>query len=237
MTQIDYVSGVTVTSTFNDFDIITETFTVNDSVTRRIATINIGDYAGFTPYEVTLTETVAAYVVETLQGAGISDGEYLTLIGPTTFTSTVTVASGQAPYYYDARPPSSATQCYPTSVSIETGTARQVTYATQEILTAASDAPAKTIWKTSTELLGPAYNEDPVGMEPGQFCGGLCGFCNLYYPTVSVYYWPVPSPNTACLTSSTAAPSYPGLNARVLHPHPRSLANNDSILVSNGIRL
>ena len=106
MTQIEYVSGATVTSTFNDYDIITETFTVNGSATRRMATINIGAYVGFTTYEVTLTETVAAYVVETLQGAGLSDGEYLTLTGPTTFTSTVTVASGQLDYYYDVKPSS-----------------------------------------------------------------------------------------------------------------------------------
>ena len=222
-------------STVNNYVIITENATVSGTFTSWTATINIGVYGTRTPDVRTLTQTVPAYVVQTLQGADLPSGKYLILTGPTTFTTTATILPNEAGYFYDVKAPSSATQCYPISAYIETGTARQVTYAMQQVYTTASNAPPETIWVTSTELLGPEYGKSPHGMEPGQYCGGVCGFCELFYPDVSVFYWPVPSPNTACLTSTASAQS--SLNARALYASPRGLPGNDSILVSDGFTL
>ena len=49
----------------------------------------------------------------------------------------------------------------------------------------------------------------PGDQVPGLRCAGLCGYCAVLFPTVSVLYWPVASPNTACLSTvtSTQAPS------------------------------
>ena len=38
---------------------------------------------------------------------------------------------------------------------------------------------------------------DPVEIYHGK--GDCCGPCNIYFPTVALYYWPVASPNTSCL--------------------------------------
>lgn len=37
---------------------------------------------------------------------------------------------------------------------------------------------------------------------PGAICGGSCGHCRVFAPTVYVYYWPVAEPNTACLSTT-----------------------------------
>ena len=46
---------------------------------------------------------------------------------------------------------------------------------------------------------------DPLPPDPAVVCFGACGRCEILFPTVHVYYWPVPSPNTACLTAQYAA--------------------------------
>ena len=58
---------------------------------------------------------------------------------------------------------------------------------------------------------------------PGMSCEELCGYCRLFFPTVSVFYWPVESANTACLASgnstpSTAAPHDPRVTAKRRSP-------------------
>ena len=180
------------------------------------------------------------------------------LAGPTTFVSVFTEGSdlvGEG--VFAAAPPTSATQCYGTGVTTQPG--RYVTYAEEvtfitgpETVTQTSfDASGHTIYITNTytaatsifttitTILGPLPNEDPDGALPGEVCGGLCGACNLYYPTVNVYYWPVASPNTACLVSATTTTSA-SVIARDIYGYPaipRQLSGNASTLVSNGFTL
>ena len=63
-----------------------------------------------------------------------------------------------------------------------------------------------TVYCTMTDHLvapqfvgGPLYNPPKP---PGQRCGGQCGSCMLFYPLVTVHYWPVSDANTACLSAS-----------------------------------
>ena len=53
---------------------------------------------------------------------------------------------------------------------------------------------------------------------PGDVCGGKCGICQLYFPTVYVYYWPVSSPNTACLGT-------PNSSLTAMDVQPRGLSS------------
>ena len=87
------------------------------------------------------------------------------------------------------------------------------------------------------------------GYAPGVICGGLCGDCKVFFPEVFVYYWPVASPNTACLDSTTqasaitAAPAVPSgsVLARNIPVQARGLSGvsgSDGTLVnSNGFTL
>jgi len=96
---------------------------------------------------------------------------------------------------------------------------------------------------TLTTVLLPFVNigEGPLGGNaPGAVCGGRCGFCQLYFPTVYVYYWPVPSPNTACLSSSTDGVATARFNSSIMVVKPRSLVKDSpdaSTIVFNGFTL
>ena len=146
-----------------------------------------------------------------------------------------------------------------------TGTERYLTYAQQltvitpgDVLTSftftsGSYSPiydtksvATTIVSTITTLLGPGPDTDPNGAVPGEICGGVCGACNIFFPSVSVYYWPVTSQNTACLAGNSAAASSAAVSLtaravdaypRGLEAHPRALNGNESILVLDGFTL
>ena len=61
-----------------------------------------------------------------------------------------------------------------------------------------------TVYITYTTVLIQFYGRNPPLREveaPGAVCGGSCDYCGLYFVTVYVYYWPVPSPNTVCQSS------------------------------------
>ena len=212
----------------------------------------------YTPVVFTYTNTVAAGLTETLVGPENTQDVTFVLAGPTTFISVFTVGSNLAGEgVFAAAPPTSATQCYGTGVTTQPG--RFVTYAEEVTFIAGPETVTKTtydtlghtvyitntytaattIFTTITTVLGPPPDTDPAGAEPGEVCGGLCGACNLYYPTVNVYYWPVASPNTACLVSATTtAPA--SVIARDIYGYPvipRQLSGNASTLVSNGFTL
>ncbi|MCJ1292664.1 hypothetical protein MMC34_004217 [Xylographa carneopallida] len=63
----------------------------------------------------------------------------------------------------------------------------------------------------------------PYGSRVGQVCAGECGFCQIYFPTVFVYYWPVPSPNDACLGESESVAANVSLTVRDRIIVPRNL--------------
>ncbi|MCJ1284959.1 hypothetical protein MMC26_004296 [Xylographa opegraphella] len=209
----------------------------------------------YTPIIFTYTNTVAAGLTETLVGPDNTQDVTFVLAGPTTFVSVFTEGSNLAGEgVFAAAPPTSATQCYGTGVTTQPG--RSVTYAEEVTVIAGPETvtqttydtsghtihitytytAATTIFTTITTVLGPPPDTDPAGAEPGQVCGGICGACNLYYPTVNVYYWPVASPNTACLVSATTT-APPSVMARDIYGYPvipRQLHGNASTLVSNG---
>ena len=214
--------------------------------------------APYTPIVFTYTNTVAAGLTETLVGPNNTQDVTFVLAGPTIFISVFTEGSNLAGEgVFAAAPPTSATQCYGTGVTTQPG--RSVTYAEEVTFIAGPETvtqttydtsghtiyitntytAATTIFTTITTILGPPPDTDPAGAEPGQVCGGLCGACNLYYPTVNVYYWPVASPNTACLVSTTTtAPA--SMIARDIYGYPvipRQLSGNVSTLVSDGFTL
>ena len=41
--------------------------------------------------------------------------------------------------------------------------------------------------------------------EPGNICAGACGDCELYFPVVYVYYWPVEGADTSCLAGTNSS--------------------------------
>ena len=80
-------------------------------------------------------------------------------------------------------------------------------HSSEEIITGPT-----TIWTTfGAEINRFEYPDslpghgNPDQPDPAVACGGLCGLCELLFPTVHVYYWPVPFPNTACLTTQDVA--------------------------------
>ena len=214
----------------------------------------------------TLTETftVDKFVTETLVGPS-QTGEYaFVLTGPETVTMTFTGENGD--YVHAAPPPTTGTQCSGTGVSTESN--RYVTFAELQtiingptVVTTTSygyavtngvtgtnygtytlettyTAPT-TISTTFTTVLGPQPDMDPAGALPGEICGGICGGCNVYYPTVSVFYFPPATQNTACLT--TAAPALPTQRRRnMVDGYPieaRQLGGNASIVVMDDFTL
>lgn len=109
--------------------------------------------------------------------------------------------------------------------------------------TAPKTAPT-TVSLTLTEQI-PFHNDGQslvgeAGQIPGAACGGRCGFCQLYFPTVYVYYWPVPSPNTACLSSSEGGSTTAKSKSSTGSIKPRPLTKNrtnTSMIVSKGFTL
>lgn len=63
-----------------------------------------------------------------------------------------------------------------------------------------------TIYETITTLLGSGWSgiDQPAGPS-NDVCGGICGICQLFYPEVFVYYWPVTPPNTACIQANSSS--------------------------------
>ena len=65
-----------------------------------------------------------------------------------------------------------------------------------------------TIYQTVTDALfqgdigSPTFQN--VIRPAGERCGGFCGSCGIYFDLVHVYYWPVASANTGCLSASNA---------------------------------
>lgn len=53
-----------------------------------------------------------------------------------------------------------------------------------------------TVYYTTVQQVAPGIL--PIG--GSDRCGGYCGYCFIHFPLAYVYYWPVESPNTACLT-------------------------------------
>ena len=41
--------------------------------------------------------------------------------------------------------------------------------------------------------------------DPGNICAGACGDCELYFPVVYVYYWPVEGADTSCLVGGNSS--------------------------------
>ena len=99
-------------------------------------------------------------------------------------------------------------------------------------------AKPTTIWSTLTADLNPVPDTDPNG-DPNldDYCADMCGNCNIYFPTVNVYYWPVPSPNTACLSGASTAPTQASMAVRGFRAHPRQLAGNVSTAILDGFTL
>ena len=70
---------------------------------------------------------------------------------------------------------------------------------------------------------------DPGNQErPGMSCEELCGYCRLFFPSVSVFYWPVPDASTACLASSNSTPSTASVQNSSVTVHARSPDDNGS---------
>ncbi|MCJ1396931.1 hypothetical protein MMC11_000123 [Xylographa trunciseda] len=84
---------------------------------------------------------------------------------------------------------------------------------------------------TTQDLFNSLIGND----NPGLRCGGICGSCAILFPTVSVLYFPVASPNTACL-STTMAPGNMSASGIMVHARGLSgLSGDGSTLVnSNG---
>ena len=65
---------------------------------------------------------------------------------------------------------------------------------------------------------------NPIAPEPYAPCGGACGICQLYFPTVYVYYWAVESPNTACLDTAYTTATLENITSSANAPQPRGLS-------------
>lgn len=81
------------------------------------------------------------------------------------------------------------------------------------------------VYETRTTLLAPPINVNGMNISPGDVCGGRCGFCQLFFSTVYVYYWPVATPNTACLSTSYVASSQYNLSSTGIPVQPRGLSD------------
>ena len=146
----------------------------------------------------------------------------VTVAGPTTFITTYT-ANEDFPYVMPGRDKADphCSQALTTWKSLD----RFLTYArlytvldagqvvTEQIQQTSVQGAVYMGWKNSystftgpnnvyatltTDFWDPFAGGAPMVFIPGQVCGGACGVCQLHFPTVSVYYWPVSSPNTAC---------------------------------------
>ena len=65
--------------------------------------------------------------------------------------------------------------------------------------------PTTVFYTTSNSLMGRWFTDGHMGpVPPGYRCSGKCFECKLFFFTVSVYYWPEKSPNTACLSTASS---------------------------------
>ncbi|MCJ1377736.1 hypothetical protein MMC17_000832 [Xylographa soralifera] len=163
----------------------------------------------------------------------------VTLIGPETLVLTITHEYDE---FVEAGSISGDPHCSASTVASNPN--RMVTYATfatiltagETLITAVPTLPNPGDGFVATTFTGPTTisitlvadlldidAELPYGTSPGQVCAGECGFCQIYFPTVFVYYWPVPSPNNACLGESENAAANISLTARDRIIVPRSL--------------
>ena len=213
----------------------------------------------------TYIETLPNPITEAFEALLQSTTILFTLTGPTTFTTVydVNAARNGADQLRNPPPPTSATQCYRVATSIPPD--HSVTYA--ELITVITEGQVvattsfvvyrlkdggvsyspttsvstytagTTIYATFTTVLGPAYDSSNEQGPIGEHCAGNCGSCDLYFPSVSVYYWPVGSANTACLGNATAATAQARALSRKAGPQPRALSGAGSILVSDGFTL
>lgn len=63
-----------------------------------------------------------------------------------------------------------------------------------------------TIYETITTWLSPGWSWlNQLAGSANDVCGGLCGSCEIFYPEVFIYYWPVTSPNTACIQTNSSS--------------------------------
>ena len=203
------------------------------------------------PYTQTLDE--GTQIIEVPYEATYSD---VTLLGPTTYVATFT-GLGDNDKVLDGTQITDA-HCSQTATFYQPN--HTVTYVTTVAILTAGQTLSTVAWWiedttfhtetftgpttilfTTTAQLSPEL-DDPIQMEPiGRICDGICGACSLYFPSVYVYYWPVASPNTACLTAiSTIAPSQGGAGSSGIVARPRALrerVDGTSTLVSNGFTL
>ena len=102
-----------------------------------------------------------------------------------------------------------------------------------------------TVSTTVTSLLEPDLDTSDggqhwAGLQPGAVCGGKCGWCQLFFPTVYVYYWPVAGQNTACLNSTSTSAQFSVSSGGVVvsaRQMPQALAGASTLVNSNGFTL
>lgn len=213
----------------------------------------------------TYIESLPDPITEAFEALLESTTILFTLTGPTTFTTVhdVNAAQNGADQLRNPPPPTSATQCYRMATSIPPD--HSVTYA--ELITVITEGQVvattsfveyrfkdggvsyspttsvstytagTTIYATFTTVLGPAYDTSNEQGPIGEHCAGNCGSCDLYFPSVSVYYWPVASANTACLGNATAATAQARALSKGIGLHPRALNGAGSTLVLDGFTL
>ena len=144
----------------------------------------------------------------------------LTLVGPTSTTLTVTESglpwNGQ--YLPSLYVPQSTDRCHwnqtgPYTIDFRTALIESTLVLKDgEAFTFFGNTDVKTYTGPVSEVITSTYLNyypDSPGdqFEPGMSCEELCGYCRLFFPSVSVFYWPVTDANTACLTSGNSTPT------------------------------
>ena len=210
----------------------------------------------------TLTPDVILYTQTLDEGTQIIEVPYeatysdVTLVGPTTYVATFT-GLGDNDKVLDG---TQTTDAHCSQTATLNQPSHFVTYVTTVTVLTAGQMLSTIAWWiadttfytetftgpttilfTTTAQLDPEM-EIPIQVEPvGRICDGQCGACSLYFPSVYVYYWPVASPNTACLTETTPVASSQGKTiSSGIVAQPRALRNRAdgaSTLVSNGFTL
>ena len=197
------------------------------------------------------TQTVSTISI-TQTETGISAVPF-TITGPTTFITTGLANFDALPVIQEGPNATADARCKATA---SLPAARAVTYALYQtysfwshvytidgptgIYTTSTTVQLPTLSVTTvTTVLAPAPDTDPMGALPGQLCNGLCGGCQIYFPTVNVFYFPVESPNTACMSNngSIGATSGPVLASRGYAARPSVLPRGVSTVVTDGFTL
>ncbi|MCJ1403421.1 hypothetical protein MMC11_006644 [Xylographa trunciseda] len=199
--------------------VITETFVDQYTYTPKV-------YVDSTIIEtVTLTVDEGNIILDVA-----SDATYFvtTIEGPTTAILTVTAEMDERPIragYNSSDPHCTIPQTYDYAAEqsghqVNLRTLLTVLSSNQVITTQLNVGSYSTTLQNFT-FMGPSsiYSTSTANFDnilfgpdayfPGNVCGGMCGMCNIFFPTVFVYYWPVSSQNTACLVTgnSTSATS------------------------------